>query len=152
MYLHIYTSIYIYIHIYMCNIYIYTCVYIYIYIFFPHVFCETCRNSENAIYTVHKYIHIHVNCICIYICIRVYIYMCIIYIYTIHVSIYIYIFFPHIFCETCRNSENAVKTKWTVLFGVVPPRKVPYVQFPGWKWVKKLRYHFQILHTSFLYK
>ena len=36
-----------------------------------------------------------------------------IYIYTCE-YIYIYIFFPQIFGETCRNNENAVKTKWTV--------------------------------------
>ena len=38
--------------------------------------------------------------------------------------IYVYIFFHYIFAETERNKKKAVQT---TKFGVVPPRKVPYV-------------------------
>ena len=48
---------------------------------------------------MYKYMYIHIH-ICKYACIRVYKCIC--------------IFFPYsvlIFCETCRNKKNSVKTK-----------------------------------------
>ena len=73
------------------------------------------------------YIYIYI-CISIYIHVNIYIFVC------VYIRLQ-YIFFPYIFSETQRNKKNAVQT---TKFGVVPPRKVPYVHVSHGHYSRKL--------------